>query len=450
MQVRHVVLFVLLLLLALAVSACGAAATPTPTPKPTVAATPTVPATPVPPPTAVPPTPVPPTPTPVPPQATAKQDVNARQGPGTQYPIAGKLMQNTSAIVLGKNEDGKWLQVAYPDATKPSWVPSTFVTVTGSIDPLPVVAVAPPPSPTRAPAVTKAPAATATQPVPPARGVIGFISNEKAKAQSFSLNNVDVASRGVSGFKLIGLFPYDLDKHTSAPPFAWAPDGSGRAVYVFGPSGSQNILRVTYRDGSDNRDIASHQGLSSPTWSPDAKTVAYVGMDNDFRTQFIYRVPAEGGSEERLFAARTDKPESFRGVTWGKIWLLFVSNYTGANEIWRLNWDGSGPMQLTNDKRENGSPSWHPDGKQMAYYSKQTDGSYQIMTWNAEGSGAPRKLTNAGNNFSPVFSPDGNWIAFATDRNGRLEVWMMDKNGGNVQPLTDKHGSEGLMPGSWR
>jgi TolB protein len=120
------------------------------------------------------------------------------------------------------------------------------------------------------------------------------------------------------------------------------------------------------------------------------------------------------------------------------------------HEIWRLNADGSGPLQLTNDKRENGSPAWSPDGKQFAYYSKQVDGSYQIMVAPADDPTKARKLTNAGNNWTPVWSPDGNWIAFASTRGGRLDVWMMDKNGGNVQPLSDKYGAESQLPGSWR
>jgi TolB protein len=70
------------------------------------------------------------------------------------------------------------------------------------------------------------------------------------------------------------------------------------------------------------------------------------------------------------------------------------------------------------------------------------------MVANADGS-SPRKLTNAGNNFTPTWSPDGNWIAFASTRGGRLDVYIVDKNGNNVQPLTDKFG-EAQLPGSWR
>ncbi len=455
MNLRNTWFVIALMVLVLALSACGASATATPTAKPTAAVSPAapptaaLPPTPVPP-TPVPPTPAPPTPTPVPPQATTKQVVNVRQGPGTQFSIAGKMPQNTSAVILGKNEDAKWYQVAFPDVAHPAWVASAFVTTTGTIDSLPVVAVAPPATATPgAAAPTKvAAAATPTKAVPPAKGAIGFVSLDAAQ-NAYILRNVIVDSHIVSDFKNIGLAPFDAAQHTNAPSFAWAPDGSGRAVYVFGPSGAQNILRVTLGNGNDNLNLDSHQGIASPSWSPDSSAVAYIGIDNSFGTQVIYTTNAAGGGRGWSFAARTDKPESFRGVAWGKTWLLFASNYTGSYEIWRLNSDGGGSLQLTNDKRENGSPSWSPDGKQFAYYSRQADGSYQIMVMNADGTGA-RKLTSTANNWSPVWSPDGNWIAFSSSRAGRLDIYIMDKNGGNVQLLTDKSTMENMTPGSWR
>jgi len=352
---------------------------------------------------------------------------------------------NTNAVILAKNEDAKWFQVAFPDAAHPGWVASAFVTVTGSIDQLPVVAVAPPATATPGgPTPTKVAVAPPTQVVPPAKGTLGFLSFDVGQS-SYVLNNLVIEPRSFSGDRILGSKPFDLSQHTNAPPFAWSPDGS-RLAYVYGPNGV-NKLRVV-RGGGDPRDIASHQGISSPTFSPDGKTVAYVGLDNDYRTQFIYTIDADGGTPQRFFAARSG--ESFRGLAWGKNWILFGSNLTGMHEIWRLNADGSGPLQLTNDKRENGSPAWSPDGKQFAYYSKQVDGSYQIMVAPADDPTKARKLTNAGNNWTPVWSPDGNWIAFASTRGGRLDVWMMDKNGGNVQPLSDKYGAESQLPGSWR
>ncbi|MBM3128662.1 MAG: hypothetical protein FJ009_08580 [Chloroflexi bacterium] len=464
MKMRHLFWVLALMLLGLGASACGSA--PTATPKPTLPL-PTLPPTPVLPtltPTPVPPTPtpVPPTPTPVPPQATTKQQVNVRQGPGTQFAIAGKMPANTNVIVVGKSEDGKWFQVAFPDAAHPAWVPNEFVTITGKIDQLPVVAVAPPPTATRGTVVaaaTKPPAATPTQVFPPPRGSIGFVTLEPGQ-NAYVFYNLGIEPRSYSANRLLGPQPFDLARFTNLPPFAMSPTSS-RIAYVFDSGNQINKLRVSHPNNPDvalDMDVASHQGVSSPSFSPDGAKIVYIGLDKsgvDYGMQFIYTVPAAGGKFERFFPANPadlqKRPgEVFRGVTWGKTHLLFVSNLTGQYEIWRLNGDGGGPMQLTNDKRENMSPAWAPDGKTYAYSSKQVDGSYQIMIANAFDGSAPRKLTNAGHNFSPTFSPDGNWIAFMSNRGGRMDVWVTNKNGGNVQLLTDKFDKQGQLPGGWR
>jgi TolB protein len=158
-------------------------------------------------------------------------------------------------------------------------------------------------------------------------------------------------------------------------------------------------------------------------------------MDNSYGTQMIYTIVATGGTEQRLFAARQDKIESFRGVAWGKTHLLFVSNYTGNYEIWRMNSDGSGPFQLTNDKRENGSPAWSPDGKLCAFTSYR-DNRPQIYVMNADGTGLRKVSQGNEMDSSPSWSPDGNWLAFASFRGGQTDVYMMDLYGRGLTRLT--------------
>jgi Tol biopolymer transport system component len=274
------------------------------------------------------------------------------------------------------------------------------------------------------------------------------------EGESFLISNYRFDTKTIAGFKLIGPKPYDLAQFTSAAPFAYMPGTTGDLAFVQGPSESVNNLYVTI-NGSD-KSLYTHPGISSPTWSPDGKSVVYVGMDNNFHTQFLYKISKDGGKSDRFFPTnaadiQNRSGETFRGVTWGKTHLLFVSNLTGQYEIWRLNADGNGPLQLTNDKRENGAPAWNPTGTQFAYYSKMADNSYQIMVANADGSNK-RQLTKVGNNFSPTWSPDGNWLAFSTDRGGRgfTEIWIVDKNGNNAQSITDKLNNKALTPGSWR
>lgn len=441
------------IVLVLIASACGTGPTPTPRPVTPTSALPIFSPTPeqTVTPTPVPATPTPPTPTLAPVQAKAKQDVNVRKGPGVEFASVGKLANGATAAVLGKSQDGKWYQLAYPDASNPGWVAATFLELTGPVDKVQVVTVAPLPTSTRGgPAPTKAAAATPTQALPPPRGGVGFVSYEEASAK-FIVNTISVESHGISGFKRLGPKPgpFDIRNNTSAPPFAWSPDGS-KLAYVFSPDGTTDVLRLVNRaTPDDDKSLDSHPCISSPTWQADNNTIVYIGMDDsNCTTQWIYKINSNGSNpgDRQFFRARSG--ESLRGLYWGNF-LLFVSNLSGVQEIWRMNLDASGPGQLTNDKRENGSPAWNPGSTKFAYYSRQADGSFQIVVANADGTN-PHKLTSQGNNFSPTWSTDGNWIAFASTRGGRYDVYIMDKNGGQVQLLTDKSPTEGFLPGSWR
>jgi uncharacterized protein YraI len=85
--------------------------------------------------------------------------LNVRQGPGTTYPVAGKLAEGTEVTVEGRNEAGDWWYIcciAGGDAR--GWVSAAFVTPSFAADQaatLPVVAGE------AAPAATPAPASTA-------------------------------------------------------------------------------------------------------------------------------------------------------------------------------------------------------------------------------------------------------------------------------------------------
>lgn len=55
--------------------------------------------------------------------------LNVRQGPGTSFPVVGKLRQDTVVTVLGRNQAGDWWSICcVPDTTTPGWVSASFLT----------------------------------------------------------------------------------------------------------------------------------------------------------------------------------------------------------------------------------------------------------------------------------------------------------------------------------
>ncbi|MGH7675322.1 MAG: TolB family protein, partial [Gemmatimonadales bacterium] len=67
--------------------------------------------------------------------------------------------------------------------------------------------------------------------------------------------------------------------------------------------------------------------------------------------------------------------------------IAFTSNRQGAqHDIFVMNPDGSGAMNLTNNPNADFGPAWSPDGARLAFSSAR-DGNDEIYRMNADGSG---------------------------------------------------------------
>ena len=88
-------------------------------------------------------------------------------------------------------------------------------------------------------------------------------------------------------------------------------------------------------------------------------------------------------------------------------------------------------------------PAISPDGKTIVF-------SYQgdIFTVPSNGGTAKQITSNAAFDSYPVWSPDGSHIAFASNREGSIDVWVMDANGGIPKRVTTNSGSE--YPLRWK
>ena len=74
--------------------------------------------------------------------------------------------------------------------------------------------------------------------------------------------------------------------------------------------------------------------------------------------------------------------------------IAFVSERDGNWEIYVMDTDGKNQRRLTNNDRDDYSPSWSPDGKRIVFSSKR-DGNREIYVMDANGRN-PRRLTKHG------------------------------------------------------
>lgn len=82
-------------------------------------------------------------------------------------------------------------------------------------------------------------------------------------------------------------------------------------------------------------------------------------------------------------------------------------------------------------------PAISPDGSQIAFSFKG-----DIFTVPATGGKAQQITTNPAHDTKPVWSPDGKQLAFASDRMGSMDIYVVDKDGGIPTRLTTHSGNE--------
>jgi TolB protein len=148
-----------------------------------------------------------------------------------------------------------------------------------------------------------------------------------------------------------------------------SPDQTSLAISDQSQGDNQSIVYIVPIEGGVPRRITQKSPSYWHGWSPDGKTLAFVGQRND---EFdIYTIPVTGGEETRLTTAKglDDGPEYSPD---GK-YIYFNSERTGHIQIWRMRADGSEQEQVTVDDWNNWFPHISPDGAWMVFLSYEPD-----------------------------------------------------------------------------
>ncbi|MBT1707392.1 PD40 domain-containing protein [Fulvivirgaceae bacterium PWU5] len=183
----------------------------------------------------------------------------------------------------------------------------------------------------------------------------------------------------------------------------WSPDGS-RVVCI----GSVDISNtdVYLADGNQTLNLTNdsfedmHAG-----WSPDGSKILFVS--NRGGEYNIYSMNANGTAVIRL--------TSHVGVHLNPRWspdgseILFLGDYS----IYKMNVDGTGLMQLTfqTEAHFDESPQWSSDSKKIIFTRNTKIGAaYQsdIFSVNRDGSGLVNLTANPADDFQPIWGPAGN------------------------------------------
>lgn len=209
----------------------------------------------------------------------------------------------------------------------------------------------------------------------------------------------------------------------------WFPDGESLLV----STERGEVLRVNLADGREEKLPLPISGAAEATVSPDGKQIAFaVSPARSRDDQEIYLADLDGSGLRKL----TDEKRLQHQPAWhphGRF-LFFVSRPSDeAHDIWRIALPKGDLEQVTVGRGLHFDPTVRADG--ALAYSSNYSGNYEI--WVHLPGEEPRAITNhsAVDGF-PAWSPDGRELRFESSRSGQFEIWRVSVEGGEPQRVT--------------
>ncbi len=191
-------------------------------------------------------------------------------------------------------------------------------------------------------------------------------------------------------------------------------------------------LKVADADGRREQTILeSYEPLLSPSWSPDAKYLAYVSFETGRPGVYL----------QNVFTGKRRQLTAFKGLNGAPAWspdgkkLAVTLSKDGNPELYEIDLKTYKVKRLTRHYGIDTEPEWSPDGKKIMFTSSRSGGPqiYQLDI----GSGETERLTFDGNyNARARYSPDGSEIYFVHQKDGIFHIAAQELSENRMRVLT--------------
>lgn len=263
---------------------------------------------------------------------------------------------------------------------------------------------------------------------------LGTMKQRYITDKGFAISNVynnKVLLANMGYFYLRDIYLYDIKTNL----YNSIPIGSDYPVYIsLSPDASKllyttdagDMLVVLNSDGTNRRVFSTVMSgrETLAEFSPDGKKIAFVERN----PSAIYTIDTSGNNKFKV----TDISEQNSGakLAWspdGKTITFVRMNTSNFDNIWKINVDGSGLVNLTNYVYHESNPIFSPDGQYIAYMQYGYSGIPDVVYMKSDGSNKIN-LNNTPTEYEtfPSWSPDGKKIMYHTGSGGSYRFLLYD------------------------
>jgi TolB protein len=170
----------------------------------------------------------------------------------------------------------------------------------------------------------------------------------------------------------------------------------------------------------------------APNWTPDGKyLVSDMGGD-------LYRIPvggADSGKPEKITVSQKIRATNDHALSWdGK--QIAITSVTPPPAQIRSAADIHNPILIMNLDGGNAREvhlgwlhGWSPDAQYLVYAQYHGDNNLDVYRIDADGSGELQMTTDKALDDGPEFSASGKWVYFCSNRSGKWAGWRMPAGG---------------------
>jgi len=216
----------------------------------------------------------------------------------------------------------------------------------------------------------------------------------------------------------------------------WSPNG--KQIAFWSRDDNQSDIFVMDADGSNSANLTQdNQEDLYPNWMPKGDLIVYLSL-RDGGYQF-YSISTDGSGLKKLDSGL---PPSKHDPS--QIMGIFIDADVSSRQI-QFFTKKEGIVPFEDPGLALGEfPAWSPDSTKIAFHSNR-DGNMEIYVVNEDRSHLNRLTANNAHDMFPCWSPDGKKIAFQSNRDGNLDIYVMNADGSKPIRLT-RHAAKDSQP----